>query len=47
MRDCARCHANASLVREEQHIRRCELCHTKNVKSEPLPGNHTTDLPGR
>lgn len=44
MADCAKCHADSKKTPDRVRITNCGLCHTTDVKSRPLPGNHTAQL---
>jgi hypothetical protein len=44
MRDCAQCHEDSSKTPDTVRISNCGLCHTTDVNSRPLPGNHTAGL---
>lgn len=43
MRVCASCH-ESELTPADKRMKNCGLCHTGDVSSEPLPGNHTAEL---
>lgn len=42
MRVCASCH-ESELTPVDKRMKNCGLCHTGDVSSEPLPGNHTAE----
>jgi hypothetical protein len=43
MRVCSTCH-DSELTPVDKRMKNCGLCHTDDVSSQPLPGNHTASL---
>jgi hypothetical protein len=41
MSDCKKCHDNKDETPERVRMSDCGLCHTTDIESKPLPGNHT------
>jgi hypothetical protein len=44
MRVCSSCH-DSELTPSDKRMKNCGLCHTDDVSSQPLPGNHTASAP--
>lgn len=46
MKDCAKCHEDKTKTPDRVRISECGVCHTGDVNSVKLPGNHTASIGG-